>query len=96
MSTSPTVDTAQLSDLEQRVLDLIDEAELVSFLQALIRQRSDHPPGDCRGAIEVVGQKLLEAAAQVMQRHPLERDFVKIPIRSWLSRQSAHCHFPTS
>ena len=47
--------------MEQRVLGLIDEAEVVSLLQALIRQRSDYPPGDCRGAIEVVAQKLSEA-----------------------------------
>ena len=53
--------SAQLSAFEQQVLGLIDQAELVSFLQALIRRRSDHPPGDCRGAIEVVAQKLAEA-----------------------------------
>jgi succinyl-diaminopimelate desuccinylase len=53
--------STHLSPFEQQVLDFIDEAELVSFLQTLIRRRSDHPPGDCRGAIEVVAQKLAEA-----------------------------------
>jgi acetylornithine deacetylase/succinyl-diaminopimelate desuccinylase family protein len=53
-----------LSNLEQRVLAQIDESEVVSFLQALIRQRSDHPPGDCRGAIEVVAQKLSETGVE--------------------------------
>ena len=51
----------QQSTFEQQVLGLIDQAELAGFLQALIRQRSDHPPGDCRAAIEVVAQKLVGA-----------------------------------
>lgn len=47
-----------LSTQEQQTLALIDPAEVTGFLQALIRQRSDHPPGDCRAAIDVVVQKL--------------------------------------
>lgn len=50
-----------LSSREQRLLARIDPDEVVGFLQALIRQRSDHPPGDCRSAIEVVAGKLSEA-----------------------------------
>lgn len=46
---------------EARVLDLIDENEVVELLQELIRQRSDYPPGDTRAAVRVVAKKLAEA-----------------------------------
>jgi acetylornithine deacetylase/succinyl-diaminopimelate desuccinylase family protein len=58
---TPPANSGQLSHLEQGVLGLIDKAEVIAFLQTLIRQRSDHPPGNCRGAIEAVAQKLAEA-----------------------------------
>jgi hypothetical protein len=38
-----------LTALERQVLSSIEPSEVVDLLQALIRQRSDHPPGDCRG-----------------------------------------------
>jgi succinyl-diaminopimelate desuccinylase len=43
---------------EQALIDPIDTAEIVSFLQALIRARSDYPPGDTRAVISVVAEKL--------------------------------------
>lgn len=47
--------------LENQVLDSIQESEVVGLLQALIQQRSDFPPGDCRAAISVVADKLSES-----------------------------------
>ncbi|MCJ7701181.1 MAG: M20/M25/M40 family metallo-hydrolase, partial [Anaerolineales bacterium] len=47
-----------LSPLEYEILAGIDSEEVINFLQDLIRQRSDYPPGDCRSAIRVVANKL--------------------------------------
>lgn len=47
-----------LSTLEEEVLATIDRDEVVAFLQAIIQQRSDYPPGDCRAAVDVVAEKL--------------------------------------
>lgn len=44
--------------LENQILASVQEVEVVGFLQALIQQRSDFPPGDCRTAIAVVADKL--------------------------------------
>lgn len=49
---------AKLSSPEREVLSGIDPEEVIEFLQALIQQRSDHPPGDCRDAVKVVSNKL--------------------------------------
>lgn len=49
---------AGLSPLEAEILSGIKTEEVVALLQALIRLRSDHPPGDCRDAIRAVAQKL--------------------------------------
>lgn len=43
---------------EKALIDPIDTAEVVSFLRGLIRARSDYPPGDTRGVISVVAEKL--------------------------------------
>ena len=50
-----------LSSFEKEVLGSINLEEVASFLQAIIQQRSDYPPGDCRKAVEVVTEKLSEA-----------------------------------
>ena len=50
-----------LSDEEASILETICENEVTNLLSMLIRQRSDYPPGDCRGAIRVVQEKLAEA-----------------------------------
>jgi acetylornithine deacetylase/succinyl-diaminopimelate desuccinylase-like protein len=50
-----------LSTLEKEVLATIDPDEVVAFLQAIIQQRSDYPPGDCRAAVGVLTDKLSEA-----------------------------------
>ena len=75
---TPPAQSGQLSALEQRVLGLIDQAEVTAFLQVLIRRRSDHPPGDCRGAIEVVAQKLAEIgmAFEIKARRDLQPNLV--------------------
>lgn len=49
---------SETSVFEEKILKTIDPEEVVEFLQALIRERSDHPPGDCRGVINVVKEKL--------------------------------------
>lgn len=46
------------ADRERAVLDQVDAGEVTAFLQELIRQASDFPPGDCRQAIRVVQEKL--------------------------------------
>jgi succinyl-diaminopimelate desuccinylase len=50
-----------LTGFEAQVLALIEPDETAAFLQDLIRQRSDYPPGDTRAAIKVVAAKLTEA-----------------------------------
>lgn len=50
-----------LTPLEREALDLVEPGEVAELLQALIRQRSDYPPGDCRDAIGVVARKLEQA-----------------------------------
>ncbi len=54
--------SGHLSKPERLVLDSIDRAELVEFLQELIRRRSDDPPGDCREAVKLVEAKLSGAS----------------------------------
>lgn len=53
----------ELDALEEKVLAEIETTEIVDLLQALIRQRSDYPPGDCRAATQIITEKL--AAAHV-------------------------------
>ncbi len=60
-----------LMDTEREVLDRLDTGELVSLLQDLVRQRSDHPPGDCREAVSRV-EGLLSAAGVGFERHTLQ------------------------
>jgi succinyl-diaminopimelate desuccinylase len=43
---------------EQALLAMIEEEEVVGFLQALIQARSDYPPGDTRAVMAVVADKL--------------------------------------
>lgn len=49
-----------MTDREQKVLDFIDEKEVIEFAQALIRARSDNPPGDTREAAQVCKKKFEE------------------------------------
>jgi succinyl-diaminopimelate desuccinylase len=51
----------ELTKHEQRVLSMINEREVICFLQDLIRTRSDYPPGDCREIVKIIGQKLDDA-----------------------------------
>jgi acetylornithine deacetylase/succinyl-diaminopimelate desuccinylase family protein len=48
----------ELTPLEEQILAGVGTEEITALLQALIRQRSDYPPGDCRNAIRVVADKL--------------------------------------
>ena len=49
-----------ISDSERSVIDQVAGEEVVSLLQTLIRQRSDYPPGDTRGPINAIAQRLEE------------------------------------
>lgn len=49
-----------MTEREKKVLELIDEREVVEFAQALIRARSDNPPGDTREAAKVCMSKFQE------------------------------------
>ena len=53
-----------LNSFEKEVLSAINAEEVASFLQALIQQRSDYPPGDCRGAVSVVAEILSGAGIE--------------------------------
>jgi len=50
-----------ISSLERRVIEDIRQEEVVELLQELIQQRSDFPPGDTRGVVEVIASRLREA-----------------------------------
>lgn len=54
----------KLSPHEEEVLATIDTHEVAGFLQAIIRQRSDYPPGDCRAAVSLVVEKLSAAGIE--------------------------------
>ena len=49
-----------MTELEKKVLDLVDEKEIVEFAQALIRAKSDNPPGDTREVAKVCTDKFDE------------------------------------
>ncbi|HEX9027581.1 MAG TPA: M20/M25/M40 family metallo-hydrolase, partial [Anaerolineales bacterium] len=53
-----------MDTIEARVLEQVDPAEVVELLQALIRLRSDYPPGDCRAVIAAVAAKLAQAGLE--------------------------------
>ncbi len=46
------------ADAAQRILDQINEAEVIGFLRELVRIPSVNPPGDVRAAIQVCADKL--------------------------------------
>jgi acetylornithine deacetylase/succinyl-diaminopimelate desuccinylase family protein len=48
----------KLSPFEKDVLATVQSDEVAAFLQAIIQQRSDYPPGDCRAAVALVAEKL--------------------------------------
>jgi acetylornithine deacetylase/succinyl-diaminopimelate desuccinylase family protein len=62
-----------LNGLEAQVLASIESAETAALLQSLIQQRSDYPPGDTRGAIQVVVEKLAAAGIQAEVLAPREQ-----------------------
>lgn len=49
-----------MTEREKKVLDLINEKEVIEFAQALIRAKSDNPPGDTREAAQVCMKKFEE------------------------------------
>ena len=51
---------AKITGKESKVINQVAGEEVVSLLQALIQKRSDYPPGDTRGAIDVIAQLLKE------------------------------------
>jgi len=53
--------TKSLTNEEAELLSSIEANEVITFLQALIQAKSDHPPGDCREVIDLVQKKLRNA-----------------------------------
>lgn len=53
-----------ITELEQRVLDQIDPAEVTAFLQGLVRIRSTFPPGDCVEAARFCADKFAAAGIE--------------------------------
>lgn len=49
-----------MNENEQKIMNLIDEDEIVTFMQKLIRARSDYPPGNTHAVAEVCADKLRE------------------------------------
>ncbi|MDP4109682.1 MAG: M20 family metallopeptidase [Bacillota bacterium] len=47
-----------MTEHEKNVLSYVDKDEIISFMQELIRARSDYPPGDTRKAAQVCADKL--------------------------------------
>lgn len=60
------LDCARLSPREEALLALVDADEVVALLQALIRARSDNPPGDTRRAAQVATAVLHAAGLSVV------------------------------
>lgn len=54
-----------MREIEKRVLDCIDEAEVTEFLQNLIRCNSCYPPGDTREVAGVCERKMRESGIDV-------------------------------
>ena len=53
-----------MTSQEKKVLSFIDEAEVVAFMQDLIRARSDYPPGDSREIAALCRDKMAECGMQ--------------------------------
>ena len=60
-STSSNTASTGLTGFEAQILASIEPGETTALLRDLIRQRSDYPPGDTRGAIQVIAKKLAQA-----------------------------------
>ena len=48
----------KITEKENKVINQVAGDEIVTLLQTLIQERSDYPPGDTRGAIDVIAQLL--------------------------------------
>ena len=90
--------TQNLSDFEAQALASINENEVIDLLQALIRQRSDYPPGDCRNAIGVVADKLEQENVpyQIIARQEHQPNLVAVlGIPDHRPRLMFHSHIDT-
>lgn len=88
----------ELSPLENEVLLGIDPDEVVGLLQALIQQRSDYPPGDCRAAIQVVANKMKQSDVQIETHTKLEQQpnlLATYPPKAQGRRLMFHAHIDT-
>ena len=67
--------------LENRILDSIEESEIASLLQAIIQQRSDFPPGDCRAAVAVIADKLTanDIPFRILTANPYQPNLIAAP-----------------
>jgi len=59
-----------VNSLEEKVLSMINEKEVVEFLQQLIRSKSTYPPGDTREVANVCLRKLVEAGVEAKLIYP--------------------------
>jgi len=59
-----------MKELQDKVLSMIDEEEVVSFLQELIRCKSTYPPGDTREVADVCLKKLSDAGVRAELIYP--------------------------
>lgn len=87
-----------LNEQEQKVLSTIQRDETARFLQALIQQRSHDPPGDCRGAIGMVADKLAEAgiAYELFARQEHKPNLIAhFPAPCQKNRMMYHSHIDT-
>lgn len=97
-SASSNAASAGLTGFEAQVLASIEPDETAALLQDLIRQRSDYPPGDTRGAIQVVAEKLAQAGVPM---EILARQETQPNLLAWLGDPSRkpcltfHAHIDT-
>jgi succinyl-diaminopimelate desuccinylase len=87
-----------LNASESDVLNRIEPTEVVEFLQELIRQRSDFPPGDTRAAIKIVAGKLSKAGVgfeQVARREHQPSLLASLGEADHTSALMMHAHIDT-
>ncbi len=98
-STKSTVfNENQLNSMEQDLLSKIDADEVVALLQALIQEKSDYPPGDCRKAIQIVQNKLQEIGltGQIFSHNELQPNLVvSLPAQNTKPCLLFHAHIDT-
>jgi len=89
---------SNITERERKVINQVAEEEIVSLLQRVIRQRSDYPPGDTRGAIDVVAQLLEDEGIsfEVLSKKEHQPSLIAhLGSRAGDSRLAYHAHIDT-